>query len=114
MHPSTVKVEGKESTNNKEFPCYVAPCHHGMVCPSVVDEGDSLQMWRIAENISIKQSWTAEEGWSSGLGLGEGLTTPHCKKLGCYKMSHRAVELDGFFGMTWAVENEYEIWNMEC
>ena len=38
--------------------------------------------WRVAANILTKQSQTADEGWSSSLGLGEVLTTPprekHC------------------------------------
>jgi len=29
---------------------YVGPCHHGMMCPWVVDGGDSLQIWRVAAN----------------------------------------------------------------
>jgi len=29
-------------------------------------------------------------------------------------MLHRALELDGAFGTTKAMENGYEIWNMEC
>jgi hypothetical protein len=29
-------------------------------------------------------------------------------------MLHRALELDGFFGITSAMKNGYEIWNMEC
>jgi hypothetical protein len=56
------------------------PCHHGMARPQVADGGDSLQFWRVAANILNKQSWTVEKGWSSGLGLGVGLTTPHRKK----------------------------------
>jgi hypothetical protein len=28
-------------------------------------------------------------------------------------MSHKALELAGFFGMTQTMENRYEIWNME-
>jgi hypothetical protein len=31
----------------------------------------------------------------------------------CYKMLHRASELDGFFGKTLATENRYETWNRE-
>jgi len=46
--------------------------------------------------------------------LGEGLTTPHCKKPASYEVLHRASYLVGFFGTTWAMENGYEIWNMEC
>jgi hypothetical protein len=44
-----------------------------------VHGGDNLQMWRIAVNILNKQSWTADKGLSSSLGLGMGLTTPHHK-----------------------------------
>jgi hypothetical protein len=48
------------------------PCHHDMVHPQVVDEGDSLQIWRVAANILNEQSWTADKGWSSSLGVGRG------------------------------------------
>jgi hypothetical protein len=34
------------------------------------------------------------------LKLGEGLTTPHCKKPASYKMLQRALDLDRFFGTT--------------
>jgi hypothetical protein len=36
-------------------------------------------VWRVAANIFNKQSRTADMGWSSSLGVGEGLTTPHCE-----------------------------------
>jgi len=36
-------------------------------------------IWMVAVNILNKQSHTVEKGWSSSLGLGEVLTTPHCK-----------------------------------
>jgi hypothetical protein len=35
--------------------------HHGMVCPQVVDGGDSLQIWRVAANIQNKKSWTGDK-----------------------------------------------------
>ncbi|KAJ4428691.1 hypothetical protein ANN_25684 [Periplaneta americana] len=41
-------------------------------------KGDGLQIWRVAVNILNKQSWTADKGWSSSLGVG--LTTHHRKK----------------------------------
>jgi hypothetical protein len=44
---------------------------------STADRGDGLQIWRIAANILNKQSRTADSGWSSILGVGRGLTTPH-------------------------------------
>jgi hypothetical protein len=45
------------------------PCHHGMARHQVADGGDYMLN---------KQSWRADKGWSSRLGVG--LTTPHCKK----------------------------------
>ena len=36
-----------------------APLHHSMVDPQVVDGGHSFQMWKVAKNISNKQSQTA-------------------------------------------------------
>jgi hypothetical protein len=50
-------------------------CHHGMARPRVAVRGDGLQIWRVAANILNKQSWTANSGWYSSLGLGGGLTT---------------------------------------
>jgi len=35
--------------------------------------------------IMVSQAWR----------LGKGLTTSHCRKPACYKMLHRAFELDG-------------------
>jgi hypothetical protein len=41
-------------------------------------------IWRVAANIFNKQSRTADKEWSfSAWGLGELLTTPHCKKWSC-------------------------------
>jgi hypothetical protein len=40
-----------------------------MVCPQVVDEGNSLNLWRVAVNILNKQSWIADDGWSFSLGV---------------------------------------------
>jgi hypothetical protein len=36
-------------------------CHHGMARPQVADGGDALQIWRVAENILNKQSWTTDK-----------------------------------------------------
>jgi len=52
--------------------CYVGPCHHGRACPRVADGGAGLQTWSIAANILHKQSQTADEEWSSSLGVGRG------------------------------------------
>jgi hypothetical protein len=54
-------------------------CHHGGARPRVADGGDRLQIWRVAANVLSKQSRTAGRGWSSSLGVGRGLTTPHRK-----------------------------------
>jgi hypothetical protein len=48
------------------------PCHHVMVRPQVVDGGDVLQVWKEAANILHRQSQTADQGWSSSLGVGRG------------------------------------------
>jgi len=41
------------------------------------------QTWGVAKNILNKKSRTAEKRWSSNLGFGEVLTTPHRKKVSC-------------------------------
>jgi hypothetical protein len=46
------------------------PCHHGMGRPQVADGGYVLQVWTVAANILNKQSRTADNGWSSSLGVG--------------------------------------------
>jgi hypothetical protein len=51
---------------------YVGPFHYGTECPNVADGGDGLQVWRIAANILNNQSWTANKGWSSRLGVERG------------------------------------------
>jgi len=48
--------------------------------------------WRVAENILNKQSRTANKGWSSNVGIGQGPTIPRCKGPACYEMLHRAME----------------------
>jgi len=51
---------------------YVGPSHQDMVHPKVADGGDGLQIWRVAMNISNKQSWTANKGSSSSMGVVQG------------------------------------------
>jgi hypothetical protein len=48
-------------------------CHHGMARPGVADRGDGLQIWRVAANISNKQSRTV--GGPPAWWLDGGLTT---------------------------------------
>jgi hypothetical protein len=68
-----------------------SPCHHSMARPRVADGSDGLQQWRLAADILNKQ------GWSFGLGLGVGLTTPHLKKQVRYEKLHKASDLeDGY------------------
>jgi len=52
------------------------PCHHGMVHPQVANGGERLQIQRVAVNILNKQSWAADKGWSSSLGIGCGANNP--------------------------------------
>jgi len=42
-----------------------------MAYPCVAD-GDVLQIWRVGVNILNEQPWTADNGWSSSLGVGQG------------------------------------------
>ena len=46
--------------------------------------------WRVAANILNKQLRTADEGWSSSLGLGEVLTTPPREKKTLLRNIHKA------------------------
>jgi hypothetical protein len=55
------------------------PCPHGLARPQVADGENGLQIWRIASNISNKQSRTADRGWPSSLGVGRGLTAQNFK-----------------------------------
>jgi hypothetical protein len=43
-----------------------------MTGPQVTEEGDGLQIWRVAANILNKQSRTNNKGWSYSLGIGHG------------------------------------------
>jgi hypothetical protein len=51
-------------------------------------------------NILNKQSWTADRGWPSSLGVGRGANNPHCKKFTCCKLFITASEVDGLSGTT--------------
>jgi hypothetical protein len=46
----------------------------------VTDGGDGFQLWRVAANILNKQSWAANKGWSSSLGVGRGANKPSPQK----------------------------------
>jgi hypothetical protein len=69
----------KYSGEGVHWACYVVLSHHGMTSPGVAGGGDGLQIWRITANILNKHSRKADKMRSSGLGLGEGLTSPHLK-----------------------------------
>jgi hypothetical protein len=51
--------------------CCVGPSHHCMARPWVADEGDALQIWRVAANI-LNKSRTADKRWSTRLGIVKG------------------------------------------
>ena len=53
-----------------------------------VDGGNRLQIWKVATDISNKQSWKVDKGCPSSWGLGEGLTTPHSKNLNMLQIMH--------------------------
>jgi len=56
-----------------------------MVRPQVTDGGMAFNMEGSA-NILNRQSRTADKGWSSSLGVGGVLTTPHRKNVYCYEI----------------------------
>ena len=58
------------------------PDHHAMPLPPVADGGKTL-IWKVAENILNKKSWTTDNGCLPGWWLGELLTTPQCKNKLC-------------------------------
>jgi len=51
------------------------------------------QTWMVAANILNKQSRAADKGWSSSMGLGEVLTTPHLKNVYCYEIFIHSISL---------------------
>jgi hypothetical protein len=51
-----------------------------MARPQVADEGDGLQIWRVATNILNKKSETAYKGWSFIFCLKMDLTTHNRKE----------------------------------
>ena len=53
--------------NNKSHPW--VPVTTAWRVPWVADGGVGLQIWRLAANILNKQSWTADQEWSSSLGV---------------------------------------------
>ena len=56
----------------------VGPCHHGMARPRVADGGmaSNMEVWRVTVNKLNKQPRTADERWSSSLGVGQGANNP--------------------------------------
>jgi len=66
----------------------------------VADGGHKNQIWRVAAKILTKQSWAAQNGWPSKLGVSRGAIAPYCKKSACNESSHRVSELEGFIGTT--------------
>jgi hypothetical protein len=65
-----------------------------MAHPQFADGGEGLQIWRVDVNILNKQLWTADKGWSSISGLDVELTTPHHKRVICYKIFLSASDLE--------------------
>jgi hypothetical protein len=70
---------------------------HYLARPRVADRGDGLQ---VAADIVIKQLRTAESGWSSSLGVGQGLTTIPRKTQYLLESLRTASKQDGLLGTT--------------
>jgi hypothetical protein len=75
--------------------CHGKSPRHGASSGFVWKNG--LRTWRVAVNTLNKQSRTADMGCPPAWGLGAVLT-PHLKNLPCYDTSHKASDLDWFFG----------------
>jgi hypothetical protein len=60
------------------------------------DGRDSICIWRVFVKTLNNQSQTADKGSSSRFGVGWWLTILHDKKLACYEILHRALDLDSF------------------
>jgi hypothetical protein len=65
-------ANGDISLSIKAFTKSSGSRHHCMGRTRVADKGDGLQIWRVAANILNKQSWSADSGWSSSMGVGRG------------------------------------------
>lgn len=55
-----------------EISCYIGPCYHSMANPQVTDEGNGVQIRRVAAIMLKKPSRAADKGWASGLGVWRG------------------------------------------
>jgi hypothetical protein len=70
------------------------------VRPQFADGGDGLQMRSVAEDTLNKQSWSADNGWSSSLGVGRGVNNSSPHKTVCCAVLHTASDFV-FFGPTY-------------
>jgi hypothetical protein len=68
---------------------------NGMTQPLVADEKDALQM-------PNKSSRTSEKG-----------KPPVCKRITCYEMLDKALDMDRALGTTYTTENRYRIWHLD-
>jgi hypothetical protein len=105
------RLEANGRASNEEISCLVCylvfkgppvecvHCHRYMARRQVTEGGDGLQVWNQDANILNKQSRAAENGWSSSLGVGLGLTVSQQKRIcsltKCYTGPRTS---DGIFG----------------
>jgi hypothetical protein len=69
-------------------------------------------IWRVAENIN-KQSRTADNGWSSNLGLGELLKTPYRNTLPFHETYVPRAWTDTLVQpKQWKGDMKFDIWNV--
>jgi len=61
----------------------------------VAGGGDGLHIRKLYANILNEKSRQPTKGGPTAWGLGEGLTTPHCKKTAHYEMLHRTSDFAG-------------------
>jgi hypothetical protein len=80
-----------------------------MACPQISDGGDGLLIWKVAMNTLNKQSWTAERGWPSRLGVvlnvhaprevkSDGIKDSFYEEIGCVSDQFSRYDMDILFG----------------
>ena len=73
-------------------------------------------IWRVAANILNKQSWTADKGWSSSLGVGRGANSSSPKKKTGVVMIHkeepRAWANPLIRSKQWKTDMKFGAWNV--
>jgi hypothetical protein len=94
-------TQGERMYSSYSFHVTWVPCHP---CPDTEDSCEYIE----------KAVADSRQGVALQLGSWAGANNPHRKSDICCDVCTRASEMEGFSGMTQALEKEYEIWHVEC